>query len=564
MPSPDSRRRLILQLMSCGLLGAAGVGSAGVADPVDPRAQPRFLHGVASGDPLADRVILWTRVSPAADWTGDLPVQWMLAEDPAFRRMRGSGSVLASARHDYTVKVDASNLQPGRTYYYRFRIGEQDSPLGRTRTLPGAHVAQVRLAAFCCSNYPAGYFNVYADAARRDDLDAVLHLGDYIYEYGQGGYATARAEELGRVPSPAGILMTLADYRARYAQYRSDPSLQELHASLPFITIWDDHEFADDTWSGGAADHDESKLPFAERRMAAAQAYFEWLPIRPPDRLQPQRIYRSFDFGQVLSLHMLDTRLIGRDKQVNPDAYTDPSGNLRLDDFLSALNDPARNMIGPDQLQWLEQQVAASPARWQVVGQQVLMARMEHPLPVLRGEVSLQQLETLRELQQRLPSRLTAGEAAWLAAGAAPYYTDSWDGYPAERERVYSIFRDRGKNLVVLSGDSHNAWANDLFDAQGRRVGVEFSTPSVSSPGLETCFPDLQPVDIARMYRNTIPDIRYAEMGRRGYVVLNATQHEARADFHFVDNIDSPNFTSTLGKSLRTLPGPLHRTILDA
>jgi len=529
-----------------------------VEDDPDPRADPHFEHGVASGDPLQDRVILWTRVTPQAGWQGSLPVRWTIALDPELNQEVANGIVATSPEHDYTVKVDAAGLQPGRTYYYRFRVGAAVSPVGRTRTLPGPDARQVRLAAFCCSNYPAGFFNVYADAARRDDLDAVLHLGDYIYEYGQGGYGTGHAAELGRMPQPTAELMSLEDYRARYAQYRQDPALQALHAAVPFITVWDDHEFTDDTWRGGAPGHDDSKLPFADRRIAAARAYFEWLPIRQPDPLEPLRIYRSFEFGRVLSLHMLDTRVIGRDRQVDSDNYTD------FDAYLADLNDPSRQMLGRDQLAWLDAQVAASGARWQVLGQQVLMGRMEHAECVVKGEFSMEELQTLRELQRAVPERLTAAQNAALAARTLPYYDDSWDGYPAERERVFDLMRGRGKNLVVLSGDSHNAWASELFDAQGRRVGVEFAAPSVSSPGLEACYPELTPMDVAAMYRAMIPTLRYAETSRRGYLVLTATAQDLHVDYHFVDRTDHTDFTAALGQRLRVLPGPQQRRILAA
>lgn len=563
MPVPLPRRRLILQMLSGGLLGAAGLGTAGVADTVDPRANPRFLHGVASGDPLADRVVLWTRITPNEDWHGEIPVDWRIAEDPGMRRLVGNGRLYATESRDYTLKVDVPDLRPGHTYFYQFQAGAEPSPIGRTRTLPDAGVSQVRFAAFSCSNYPAGYFHVFADAAKRDDLDAVLHLGDYIYEYGKGGYATQRCVELDRIPQPLGILMTLHDYRARYAQYHRDQDLQALHASVPFITVWDDHEFADDTWSGGACDHDESKSPFAARRAAAVQAYHEWLPIRMPDATNPDRIYRSFDFGKLVSLHMLDTRLIGRDRPVNIDDFRDQGGRLNVDAYKAAVADPARNMIGPEQLAWLEDQVARSKARWQVLGQQVLMANMAHPQSVIDGQLSMPELQTLRELERSVPERLSEEERAYLKADALPWYLDCWDGYAAERERVFDIMRKRGKNLVVLAGDTHNAWAADLFDAQNRRVGVEFATSSVSSPGLETCF-EMAPVDIAAMYRDTVPALRYAETARRGYLVITATQSELTCDYHFVDRTDSRQFTATLGKTLRTLPGPSHRTILDA
>jgi alkaline phosphatase D len=357
--------------------------------------------------------------------------------------------------------------------------------------------------------------------------------------------------------------MALQDFRLRYALYHTDPALQALHAALPMIAVWDDHEFADDTWRGGASDHDESASPFSERRAAAVQAYREWLPIRMPDAANPDRIYRSFDFGELVSLHMLDTRLIGRDQQINADHFRDKAGRIDVDAYTSAVADPSRNMLGSEQLRWLDGQVAASRARWQVLGQQVLMANMAHPLPVIEETVSLPDLQTLRELERAVPERLTEDDRAVLQAESLPWYLDSWDGYPAERERVFDIMRRRGKNLLVLAGDTHNAWASDLTDQQNRRVGVEFATSSISSPGLETCY-DMAPVDIAAMYRTTIPGLRYAETSRRGYIVITATRTELTCDYHFVDRADSRSYTASLGKTLRTLPGPAGRTVLDA
>ncbi|MES2090279.1 MAG: alkaline phosphatase D family protein, partial [Pseudomonadota bacterium] len=341
----------------------------------------RFTHGVASGDPLSDRVILWTRVTPIiprAD--AKVRVRWEIARDARFRDVVSKGHAVTSAAADYTVKVDALGLQEATTYYYRFKCNEAESPVGRTRTLPTGQVDQVKLAVFSCANYPAGYFNVYADAARRHDLDATVHLGDYLYEYGQGGYASANAAELGRLVNPAAEILSLRDYRLRHAQYKGDKDLQALHAVAPMIAVWDDHEFANDTWMDGAENHQpDTEGLFSVRKAAAMQAYHEWMPTR---NAQPSIIYRSFDFGNLVSLHMLDTRVIGRDKQLSYADYFTAAG-FDGAAFKAAVGNPNRQIMGATQTAWLQQQMAQSSATWQILGQQILMGRMNIPAPIL-------------------------------------------------------------------------------------------------------------------------------------------------------------------------------------
>jgi alkaline phosphatase D len=321
--------------------------------------------------------MLWTRITPPAGHQADIPVQWELASDAAFASIVARGESSATAARDFTVKVDAAGLKPATVYHFRFRAHGVTSAAARTRTLPTGSVAQVRLAVFSCANYPAGYFNVYADAARRSDLDATVHLGDYIYEYARGGYASAQAEAMGRLVNPAGEILSLADYRERHAQYKSDADLQALHAAAPMIAIWDDHEFANDTWSAGAENHQPGEGDFAMRKAAAMQAYHEWMPTRTASA---ELIYRSFDFGDLVSLHMLDTRVIGRDKQLD---YADFMTSAGIDSagFTTAMANPSRQLLGQTQTQWLQQQMAASRATWQVLGQQVLMGRMNIPAP---------------------------------------------------------------------------------------------------------------------------------------------------------------------------------------
>ncbi len=480
------------------------------------------------------------------------------------RQLVASGSVSTGPELDYTVKVDAVGLLPGHVYYYRFGTASAASPLGRTRTLPRRDARQVRLAVFSCANYPAGYFNVYADAALRDDLDAALHIGDYIYEYDSAGYACERAVALGRVSEPREELLALADYRRRYAQYRSDPDLQALHASLPFITVWDDHEIADDTWLDGAAEHEASASgPFSLRRAAALRAYHEWLPIRAPEAGRPEKIYRSFDFGRLVSLHMLDTRVVGRDQQLMFSSYFGEDKAFDAGKFLADVASPRRQLLGREQRDWLERQVGASRARWQMLGQQVLMARMAYPTPVLLGQISRADYVALKLRAGSDPGALSEGELACLAAPALPCYLDSWDGYQSEREQLFALMRREHKNLVVLAGDTHNAWASDLRDGAGQQVGVEFATASVSSPGLECSYPERPPEQVARMMEQLIEPLYYAQTSKRGYMVVTASDDEVRCDWRFVDTVHSRQFSAATERSLRTLAGPGNRKIVE-
>lgn len=538
-------------LTACGG-GDDGDGDGdGAATPPPQEPSEAFAHGVASGDPLADRVILWTRVTPTAP--GNFVVGWEVSSDANFGAIVGRGSASTGPAQDYTVKVDATGLQPASTYYYRFSYGEQRSPVGRTKTLPTGNVAQVKLAVLSCANFPAGYFNVYADVAKRGDIDVALHLGDYIYEYGLLGYASQTAFVIDRESSPRQEILTLSDYRQRHAQYKSDPDLRALHAAVPVIAVWDDHDVADNAWSAGAANHDSgSEGSFAERRAAAVQAWQEWLPIRVPDAANPLKIYRSFDFGSLASLHMLDTRLIGRDEQLTLPAYLEGQGL-----------GPGRQLLGTEQSAWLTAQMTASNATWQVLGQQVLMARMEIPLSV----ASSLTLETLAEytLAKATPEALRSdAQRALVNQRRAPYNLDAWDGYPAARESVLAVARDANKNLISLAGDTHNAWASDLTDAAGVPVGVEFATASVSSPGFERTLPLISSAVLEDAFPDMVPDLRYAELSQRGYVVLTLTPSEARGEWVQVDTVWSGEYQARTVKTLRTVPGADNRKIVDA
>jgi alkaline phosphatase D len=550
----ESNRRRFLRNVTLGSVAVGGVlplAACGSDDDAPAPAAPQvsYQHGVASGDPQSDRVILWTRVTPAAD--GEVPVSWEVASDAQFATIVKSGATTTNAARDYTVKVDVTGLAAATRYHYRFAVGTQRSPAGTTKTLPTGNVDTVRLAVFSCSNYPAGYFNVYADAALRNDLDASVHLGDYIYEYGVGGYASDTAATLGRLSVPTTEIIQLTDYRRRYAQYRTDPDLQALHAAMPMIAVWDDHEIANDTWKGGAENHtegDEGK--FADRRAAAIQAYHEWMPTRLPDAARPEKIYRSFDFGNLLSLHMLDTRNIGRDQQVDVTGYLQGLAHA-----------PGRQLLGAEQNTWLATQLQTSKGQWQVLGQQVLMSRMSIPASVAQDPGVATMTAYLTALQTPAAAR-TPEQAALVAQPKIPYNLDAWDGYPAARDTVLAAVKANDRNLVVLAGDTHNAWASDLTDSTGQVVGVEFATSSVSSPGFEQYLPTVPPAQLGGAFPMLIDDLVYADTSRRGYLVLKATAQEVRADYVFVNTIASHTYQAVVGQSLRTLPGAGNRKVV--
>ena len=452
-----------------------------------------FRHGVASGDPLTDRVILWTRVTaPASPRTSPIDVEWQIASDEKLAQVVARGTTQAAAEKDFTVNVDAGNLRPGRTYYYAFNAGGERSPIGRTKTLPD-RADRLRVASVSCSNYPAGYFNVYRCLANRPDLDAVIHLGDYIYEFANGRYGDGT--ESGRVPLPRGEAVTLEDYRNRYATYRSDIDLQEAHRVHPFVVVWDDHELANDAWSGGAGNHDASEGDWATRRAGAYRAYLEWMPIR--ESTQPGiRLYRTFRFGDLADLLMLDTRGL-RDQQV---LGTDAAG----------LADPKRSLLGPEQEAWLFDQLRGSQragTRWRILGQQILFAPLSLPgLPVQRPDV--------------------------------------WDGYPAARDRVFDVLtRDTITDVAVLTGDIHSSWALDIprnpwagYNATtgAGSLAVELVTPAISSPPF---FASTQQRDLVRALQPLARHLKYLEGESRGYILLDVTRDRLQADWYHVATV---------------------------
>ncbi|MFN3581063.1 MAG: alkaline phosphatase D family protein [Pseudomonas sp.] len=559
--------------ISTGLQGCLSSSSSSRDDdPVSPVVM--FNHGVASGDPLHDRVLIWTRVSPENSQQGAVEVSWQVAEDAEFTSLLHEGSTQTNASRDFTIKVDVLNLMPGQTYFYRFSSGAAQSPTGQMKTLPAGSIDHVRFAVLSCSNYPAGYFHVYAEAARQADLDAVVHLGDYIYEYAAGGYASEDAVALGRTLAADNNteLFVLDDYRKRYALYRGDSDLQALHAAAPFIAVWDDHEIANDTWTDGAENHNEGEGDFTERKMAALQAYFEWMPIRPANPDDVETIYRSFDFGDLVSLHMLDTRIIGRNEQLAYGNYLSASG-FDFAAFTNDVNHSSRTLLGQEQLNWLETRMANSNATWQVLGQQVLMGRMLLPAELLSALLNpagsdligaFTELVGLKLRVQANDPTLTDMERARIAT-VVPYNLDAWDGYAHERDLVLEMARSLDKNLVVLAGDTHNAWANNLTTAAGQQVGVEFATASVSSPGLEEYLglPIAQIPQIEQVITILVDQLDYLNAAQRGYMLVTFTPEQAHAQWQFVDTIKSTSYqVDNLRSQQRIcLPGAANRRL---
>ncbi|MEY2729422.1 MAG: Phospholipase precursor [Pseudomonadota bacterium] len=556
------RRRFLSHSISASALVASGVSLSACSSKIE--LQPDFLYGVASGDPLADRVILWTHAKVAAS-DNPLTLDWEVATDNTFTSVVSRGIANAGPESGFTVKVDATGLQPGTDYFFRFRCNGSNSPVGRTRTLPVGTPSAVRLAVLSCSNYPAGYFNVYGAVASSDAQYAV-HLGDYIYEYAANGYASASAASLGRVSVPANETISLADYRARYAQYRTDPDAKVLHARMPFIAVWDDHELANNAWKDGAENHNPvTEGSYAARRAAAQQAYHEWMPIRTGN--DRGVIYRSFNFGTLLTLHMLDTRSIGRDQQIEVTALLNPATAAQAQ---ASFASPNRQLLGTAQLQWLQSGLAQSTATWQVLGQQVLMSRMEFPATILQalnpsntspdaqaaGQVAINNYLTAKG-KRAAGAALSASEAALLDTRVNPklgYNLDAWDGYVAARETVLMTALQQRKRLVVLAGDTHNAWHSNLTlmglvpggPPAGTKVGEEFATPSVSSPGLEEAL-TLPPQQIEAIFRGVVDDLRWIDASRRGFLKMTFTPFEAKGEWVFVNTVKSQTYAAAVG-----------------
>lgn len=510
-----------------GLFSLAGASAALAATPLMARSfGSGFTHGVASGEPSASGVLLWTRF--VADQ--ETALAWEVSESEDFARPLASGAVIASPARDCCAKAMVSGLAAGRWYFFRFVAPDGSiSDIGRTRTLPEGPTDSFRLAVFSCSNYGFGWFNAYAHAAEAADCDLALHLGDYIYEYQAGNYPSPDQTAAGRVLSPEHEIITLADYRLRYATYRADPDLRRIHQVLPMIAVWDDHESANDSWKGGAQNHQsETEGEWEVRKAAAMQAYREWMPVSDD-------LYAAYQIGDLATLFRLETRLLGRDEQLDlgkvlagakdPQAAVAALARFRDGDYA----DPARTMLGEVQEQWLASGLAASTAAgtaWQVLVQQVLVGNVKTP-------VSLAEQLT-DALPDFIRQRLTA---ATLASQAGlPGNMDAWDGYPAARARLLQSALDANANLLVLAGDTHNGWAFELSH-EGARAGVEFGVHSVSSPGFENYLSFVPPENLAAALVSENDQLKWADTSQRGYMVVELSPTRATTEFRFLAGI---------------------------
>ncbi|MCT2063051.1 alkaline phosphatase D family protein [Dietzia cinnamea] len=494
---------------------AAAAGGPASGGAASGSAAAVFRHGVASGDPMADRVILWTRVTPTEQATpgsgigGLVVVDWEISTDPGFATIVRSGTVTTDAGRDHTVKLDCAGLAPDRWYHYRFRALGQTSRAGRTRTAPadGAMPAsgRWRVGVVSCSNWEAGFFAGYRHLEARGDLDAIIELGDYIYEYGRGEYTAAAGAV--RPHDPPHEIVTLADYRIRLAQYRTDPDLQSLHAHVPWICTWDDHELANNSWEHGAENHQPHEGPFADRKAASARAYFEWMPVRPDSLRDGGHLYRRLRWGSLAELSMLDLRSYRSE---------DPGR------FNGRATDQTGTMTGAEQFDWLARGLASSTARWNVIGNSVMVT------PVL-----------IPPLDARTTGALT--ELLGIPREGITYNSDQWDGYAGERRRLFEVIRATGnRNHVFLTGDIHTSWANevplDAADYPGAGTGaVEFVTPSITSNNINDMvgLPEGNPLSQAAQGALTGVNrhVRWADLDRHGFTVVEFTSGYAHADF---------------------------------
>jgi alkaline phosphatase D len=566
-----TRRNFITTTAALAVIGgSATLAACGGSDTT----AAQFRYGVASGDPLATSVILWTHAKRPGQ-ENDVYLSWQVASDAAFTNIVSSGSVTAANAAGNTAKVDATGLAPDNTYFYRFREETGAfSAVGTTRTLPSASATSVKFAVFSCTLYSAGFFNVY-DSALNSGAQFAIHLGDYIYEYGSDPAkfgntnaldTTVTASSLGRVVTPANDIVSLSDYRTRYAQYRLDTNLQALHAKMPWITIWDDHEFANNAYMDGAQNHNAATQgSWAARKAVAAQAYHEWMPIRTPDASNLLKIYRKFDFGTLFSLHMLDTRIEGRTKQVygyygDPfDTKAQPQPYLWADYAagLTPVNgvypDAANKMLSTTQFNWLTGNIAAATTTWQIIGNQDIMAKLWYPQSVVAAFA-----QGTTAFQTAVGTYLTGPRTEFKI----PINMDSWDGYPIQRETLLQTIRATGKKLVVLSGDSHNAWFNNLKSLDGTtQIGVEFATTSVTAPGYESAglgalastIDGSSPL-IANGINGTgmglISDVNYSDTMRRGYLLMTVTAANVKGEFVFVDTTTSKAYAASVGKTV--------------
>ena len=532
-PLLAASRRNALKL---GLLGLSGLGAPALAQ--GPRG---FTHGVASGEPGPHQVLLWTRY--VADQ--ETKLKWELAEDVEFTRIAAAGECSASPANDCCAKTWARGLKPGQWYHYRFISPSGElSLVGRTRTLPVGKVPSFKIAVFSCSNYGFGWFNAYGHACEAGDFDLALHLGDYFYEYPRGTYPSEK-QGLAERLLPPNETVTLAQYRERFATYRADPDLQRLHQLYPTVTVWDDHETTNDTWRDGAENHQPDEGDWAMRKAASEKAYREWLPVSDD-------YYASYEVGDLATLFRLETRHIARDKPFELDDIFAAAAPGKAEAALAAFRDgqwrdAKRGLLGADQEAWLAQGLKASTRAkkpWQVLIQQVIMGNLAMPQNLAEGMA----VESPDWLKKRIQVATTA------SGQGLPWNMDAWDGYPAARERLYQASLEAGANLLVFTGDSHNAWAFDL-DHKGQRIGVEMAGHSVTSPGAEGSVRWRKPDDLAKDIIVRNDQLQWCDTARRGYMAVELTPRAALGEWRFLASVRQRSTALSGTKGMVVLAG---------
>lgn len=506
-----------------------------------------FNHGVASGDPGVDRIVIWTRIS--ADTSGDIPVSWEMATDEGFKRIKNKGKTTTDAARDYTVKIDATGLKSGQTYYYRFKVGKNTSPVGRTKTLPSGSVDNIRFAVVSCSNFPFGYFNVYDHISKQDGFDAVLHLGDYYYEYGRDGYGGEVGAKIGRPHNPPHEALSLSDYRTRHAQYKGDTASQAMHSAHPVICIWDDHETANDSWKTGAQNHNAGEGDWDARRAAAMQAYYEYMPVRDPEPGKTREaLFRSYSFGDLLTLCAIETRLTARARPLDYSQYkSEFQSRAGIGNFIkNVLGDPSRELLGAAQSAYISDALKASKIAdqpWRIIANQVIMARIASP-----DLTAYKDADFLKEIAKIFPQ---IHDYIALSPLGLPLNLDAWNGYPAAREKFYAAAQAQDvTDLLVLTGDTHECWANKLETASGTTMGVELGTTGVTSPGTGSWFGDAGP-DFSKRLQEKNDDIVYHNMDNHGYIDLTLNRDSGQANFISVDTVYKTDYKAFISKSFK-------------
>lgn len=531
---PLSRRTTLAGLSALTLPG--GVRAA-------PSTSPLFAHGVASGDPNSTSVVLWSRVTT----TSPVTVECQVAKDARFQDIVWSASTSAGPERDFTVKLVASRLEPGARYFYRFRVGREVSPVGRTRTLPVGRLDQLSIALASCSNYAFGHFNAYDAIAKDAAIDFVLHTGDYIYEYGADGWGAEMGRKLNRVHQPATEIVSLSDYRTRHAQYKTDAGSQAMHAAKPLLACWDDHESANNPWTGGAQNHQPDKEgDWAARRAASIQAYYEWMPIREPGpgRTRAQ-FWRNYVFGDLATLSTLETRHTARALQIDYAPYHSSIAS-KVDaeamerDAIGAANRPLISVEQESDLSaaWTRSKALGQP--WRLIG---------NPMPIARTRVpDVVTLGIIPDPATQAKPLDAARELAWKGKWNLPFYPDTWDGYEWARARFYEQAKTAGADdLIFLTGDSHSFWANRLADGNGRAAGIELGTAGISSPGdfVDSGFDRATAAKLDTILATHNPEVLWTDNLHQGYVRLELTRKIGRATFIAVSNLASPQYRTT-------------------